>query len=614
MSFCISKLVVTGPAMEPAMLEFKPGFNMIDGPSNTGKSYVHQCLNFMTGGGDVPEKIEEAIGYTQAYLEIIDDGGEHHCFKRNLSGGDFEVAKTPYDNFHNVEHKVYKWKHNKDNENTISMYLLSLSGFTKTEIKQNKYNKKRTLSFRDIARLTIINEETIITKRSPLASSQKVTTDEFSVFSFLITGLDAKELIRREEPEVRRGKLSAQIDLIDTLLKPQSDEKIVPVTAIDSDKLLAELKDEIKGILSDITEDTERRQDLEIERKDLWDLLNKVESEQILEEEIFKRFSILNDQYEKDLNRLAFLNEGNELLSYLTTTNCPLCGRADEHSHVDLAEDSLDVITVTNAFKAEREKIELKKLGLAQTIISIKNAIDEKANLYLQLHQKITAIDTQLNNVLIPAISFQKDRLQQLINRQNEITITASSNKSFGLIEKREELVKQLNQKDSIDADGNLSSLLLHDFNLQISDLLTSWKYAVNPTVHFDESKRDIVINGKSRSSDGKGYRAITYSAFVIGLLNYCQSKTRPHPGIIILDSPMTAYKKKDFDPEKDEVPVDIENSFFENLCNISAGKQVIVLDNKTLTAEQKGKAHYQHFTGNNNTGRFGFFPSNNQS
>lgn len=613
MSFYISKLVITGPSVESAQLEFKPGFNMIDGPSNTGKSYVHQCLNFLMGGGDVPENIDEAIGYTEAFMELVDDSGQYHCFRRALAGGDFEVAKTSFDNFNNVEHQIYKWKHNKNKENTISWYLLNLSGFGKTEIKQNKNNKKRTLSFRDIARLTIINEESIITKKSPLASNQKVSTEEFSLFSFLITGLDAKHLIEREEPEIRKGKLRAQIDLLDSLLKTQIQPAPQQSLPAPDDELLLQIQNEIKSLLADIERDASERLYLETQRKQLWEQLQKVESEQILEEEIFKRFVLLTDQYEKDLNRLAFLAEGNELLSYLKTIKCPLCGRTEEHSHAELVEEQVDIPAVTGAFEAERNKILIKNQDLAQAMSGLNASIEQKVALNAQLRDKVIGIDARITTVIEPTIAFQKDRLQQLITRQSELAVMASSNKSFGLQEKRDNLVLQLNQKDSVEPDTELSTIALQELNDLIADLLREWKYGEKPKVYFDQSKRDIVINGKARSSDGKGYRAITYSAFVIGILNYCRLKQRPHPGIIVLDSPLTAYKKKDYDPEKDKVPEDIENSFFENLCTISAEKQIIVLDNKILTKEQKEKAHYQHFTGNHNTGRFGFFPSNTE-
>lgn len=613
MSFYISKLVVTGPSVEPAILEFKPGFNMIDGPSNTGKSYVHHCLNFMMGGGDIPEIINEAIGYTEALLEIIDDAGQYHCFRRSLSGGDFELAKTSFDKFEKVERQVYKWKHNKLNDNTISSYLLTLSGYSQVEIKQNRYNKKRTLSFRDIAKLIIINEESIITKRSPLATNQKVSTEEFSIFSFLITGLDAKHLIEREEPEIRKGKLRAQIDLIDSLLNLKKDQKIQNEKIDNNNELLLQLTNEIKNLLTNIHQDTLQRFNLETQRKHLWEQLQKVKSEEILEEEIFKRFSILSEQYEKDLKRLAFLTEGNELLSYLKTSNCPLCGRTEDHSHAELDGKEMDVISIKGAYDAERNKILLKNADLAQAINNLKISINQKALEYLKIHDEIIAIDVKIKNELEPSIMFQKDNLQQLITKQNEVTLTVSSNNAFGLQAKRDNLVQQLKVKDSGDTEANLSTIGLQALCDIIADLLKEWDYSDEPKVYFDQSKKDIVISGKARSSDGKGYRAITYSAFVLGLLNYCREKLVSHPGFLILDSPMTAYKKKDYDPLIDKIPEDIENSFFENLCNISNDKQIIILDNKTLTDEQKAKTHYQHFTGNHRTGRYGFFPSNSR-
>jgi hypothetical protein len=38
--------------------------------------------------------------------------------------------------------------------------------------------------------------------------------------------------------------------------------------------------------------------------------------------------------------------------------------------------------------------------------------------------------------------------------------------------------------------------------------------------VVFDTNAEDIVISGKARKDNGKGYRAITYAAFVIATLH----------------------------------------------------------------------------------------------
>ncbi|MDQ7864054.1 hypothetical protein RCO48_32115 [Peribacillus frigoritolerans] len=68
-------------------------------------------------------------------------------------------------------------------------------------------------------------------------------------------------------------------------------------------------------------------------------------------------------------------------------------------------------------------------------------------------------------------------------------------------------------------------------------------EFSSNTTVNFE--KGIFYIDSKPTKDYGKGYRAIIYSAFVISLMEYCRDKKMPHPGFVVLDSPLTTYKGK---------------------------------------------------------------------
>jgi len=75
-------------------LIFRPGLNVISGASNTGKSYLLQCLDFAMGSGHPPKQITESLGYETVVLEIEDRSGAYHNLERSLSGGDIRHTKT----------------------------------------------------------------------------------------------------------------------------------------------------------------------------------------------------------------------------------------------------------------------------------------------------------------------------------------------------------------------------------------------------------------------------------------------------------------------------------------------------------------------------------------
>ena len=172
----IKALVLSGPHVPPATIRFDRGLNVIAGPSDTGKTYIAQCIDFMLGGSTSPKTIPEAAGYELGSLSIETGDGESIALERSLGGGAFRLIRGG-------EATTLEEKHQPDREDTISHLLLALSGFTGRRIRTNARGATRTLSFRDIARLVIVSEEDIIAERSPVLSGQHTSkTAETCVF------------------------------------------------------------------------------------------------------------------------------------------------------------------------------------------------------------------------------------------------------------------------------------------------------------------------------------------------------------------------------------------------------------------------------------------------
>ena len=60
--FHITKIAASGEKVRYSSVDFKDGVNIIEGPSNTGKSYVIGSIDFMFGGKEVPFTIDDT-GY-----------------------------------------------------------------------------------------------------------------------------------------------------------------------------------------------------------------------------------------------------------------------------------------------------------------------------------------------------------------------------------------------------------------------------------------------------------------------------------------------------------------------------------------------------------------------
>ena len=65
--FELRELRLCGPGQVPGSLVFASGLNVIEGASDTGKSYALSCIDFVMGAGMPPEEIvaEMAAWYPQ---------------------------------------------------------------------------------------------------------------------------------------------------------------------------------------------------------------------------------------------------------------------------------------------------------------------------------------------------------------------------------------------------------------------------------------------------------------------------------------------------------------------------------------------------------------------
>ena len=91
--FELRRLRVTGPGKADAVMTFERGLNVVSGPSDTGKSYLVEAIDFMLGGQTPPRQIPESVGYDRAHLTIEAGSGGRFELTRALAGGDFRMRQ-----------------------------------------------------------------------------------------------------------------------------------------------------------------------------------------------------------------------------------------------------------------------------------------------------------------------------------------------------------------------------------------------------------------------------------------------------------------------------------------------------------------------------------------
>jgi hypothetical protein len=145
----------------------------------------------------------------------------------------------------------------------------------------------------------------------------------------------------------------------------------------------------------------------------------------------------------------------------------------------------------------------------------------------------------------------------------------------------------------------------------EVEKVLKEWSWKGDGRVEFDETSFDIRIDGRPRQSHGKGVRAVLHAAFVIGLLRYCHGNNKPHPGLVVIDSPLTTLKKGQQSQGDEQIDPGIENAFWKSLAQVPAELQIVVLENKEPPAEVLPGLTYTLFAGENARAdqRIGFIP-----
>lgn len=607
----IRHLSFTGLDRPPALIRFEPGLNIIYGGSDTGKSFILESLDYMLGGDKPLRDIPERQGYDRVLLGIQTGPGVFFTLVRGVNKGQFRL----YEGLHeivpnNLSSRALRAKHSGEQDNTLSVFLLSRIGLSNKYVRTNKNGKIRSLSFRDLCRLCIVHEDDIHKQRSPLESGQWPTkTVEYSTFKLLITGVDDSSMIAEDLGTARPQVVHAKIEAFDEVVGAYR-QKLGETTADFSGDLSAQLE-RIENSLSveerDLQEAEGQFKELVKKRNELRERLDRGLERQAEIHELVARFGLLREHYQSDLRRLEGIRESGSLIEVLPPERCPLCGADPDHQHRDV-DSGVNMETLIRAVDSEHAKIGILQKELEDTV----NQLTKESNIF---DQKVPAIEDSLKSVeeriqfLNSVIGEKRATYTALVDTRANLR-SAISLKSLmdEIITKRQDLqnidVEVVNEEPS----PEISSTQLAAFAHEVEILLQRWGVPHSTPVHFDEGMRDIIVGTLPRSSRGKGIRAITHSAFNAGLLKLCWDNDRPHPGFVVLDSPLLSYREPD-GPDDDLRGTDVHTRFYQYFAEWT-DRQVIVIENLDPPREVLERSQINPISfGTNRLDRNGFFP-----
>lgn len=605
--FQIRRLALTGADLTPAEVEFTSGLNVITGPSDTGKTFILQCIDYVLGARSHPDELSEAEAYETVVLELdaVSDGSRY-VLKRALRGGDIALTRSS-----DGSTEQLRGQHAAGRIDTVSYFLLQLSGLSDKYIRTNNRGETRAISFRDVANLAIVSEQDVIRESSPLhASSGYQQTASRSVFRLLLSGIDDSAVVAVEESRISRVRVEAKTDVLKGMLDQLYDQ--IAEQPIEGD--IGDLRDQLnrldatyQSIEERLSESGAEMADIEERRLKAWSNLRETRGRLDVLVGLTERFSLLTKQYESDLRRLDAIAEAGSRLGDIGVEQCPVCGALPEHhdqEHLD--NPGSDAVTESAAAEADRIRSLMGDLNATRQEVAAEH--DELLSKQEQLQGELAEVTTTIQEELRPRAQESADKLRELASTRQQ------AQRYLELLERVQALeaqIQDVQNEEVASARQEFASLptsTAGEFAQEVEARLAAWNFPDLERVTFSETEWDVVISGRSRASHGKGVRAVTHAAVTTGLLRYCANNEKPHPGFVLIDSPLVVYRE----PDPDEVALDtsVKAAFFADLESSFLAEQVILLENDEPPANisASDKVNIIRFT-KRDEGRYGFIP-----
>jgi hypothetical protein len=613
--FCLRHIVFLGPHRERATVAFGPGLNVIYGASDTGKSFLVEAIDFMLGGKRPLRDIPERVGYDRILLGIETYTGEAFTIFRSIQGGPFRLYIGLYEEMppEGTETRDLGEQHSDRGADNLSSFLLDKSKLGGKRVRKNKRGDTNSLSFRNVARLMIVTETEITDQRSPLSDGNPTAdTPNFATFKLMLTGVDDSALVASAVVTREDHTREVQVDLLDQLIAEYRDRlRELTQSPKELEDQLGRIEASLKGRIEQLAASEADFRRLSGKRRELREKLEQGKDRRAEITSLLQRFDLLDQHYQSDVARLQGIEETGTLFVALGQGPCPLCGAELAHQRRDMDCDG-NVDAVVSAARSEIAKINLLRRELTDTVATLRREAVAFDRSLPRHEEQLRQVSSELETAVSPQLARMRASYAELADKRGEVREALTMLKTLQDVEHRRAVLDDDtgDQKGNAMSDGDLPTSSAEIFALRVETLLKAWHFPEANRVSFDAKARDLVIAGKLRTARGKGLRAITHAAFTIGLLEYCRAQDTPHPGFVVLDSPLLAYRAPE-GTEDDLRGTDLNEQFYKYLAAQRSDRQTVIIENDDPPESMRGLSqNVTMFTGNPHSGRFGLFPS----
>lgn len=596
MAVVLNSLRSVGTDRPEAVVSFHEKRFLIRGPSDTGKSYIRDCLWYLLGGDKLPKTFPLTEGYQELQLRF-NSGKFEYEVRRALIGGAAAVYRRALsaEEGHGFE----------DHEQDIGELLVELSGAKGRQVI-------RTLSERgpvtgDDVRHWSLWSQTAILSEEPTSGDGFGVAKRTASFNLFLTGVDdAAVQLRKKSSEVERIK--GQLTSAEEALKRVQAGLPADATRLEVVDALGRVDSVLTSLTTQYDERASKLREMRREIADVSERLVRAINARNHAKSMIGRFELLEQKYANDLERLGAVREGVAFFEELSLVPCPLCGTPSNgqvHTH-DLRSEAPK--HYVSAMVAEAQKIGVLRTGLLAALQNEKRRLTTWEGTTSECSSRLAALqDRETQVVQIARTEFSADPKELAIRRSELSAQLAIFDEIERLKVEIERLKKsKLRPKVQVTRDGGT-------FGRSVADLakgyLGVWGFKDIDNISLDAEQCDLVINDRPRLSFGAGRRALYLTSLVIALMEHALAVGHPHLGVVVIDSPLKAYADPDSN-EPHEVSVGtVTEHFYSWLAGFDGLGQIIVLENERIPAQVASSLRSIEFSGTPGMGRPGFYP-----
>ncbi|MCC3867947.1 ATP-binding protein [Terrisporobacter mayombei] len=140
-SFYIKKLSLSGNNVKTSSIEFTNNLNIVCGPSDTGKTYILECIDFIFGCDNKDFPLSKNTGYDIVNMEISTSCGPIFL-KRNFEENNIYVESN------NPQIESGKYSKTKSRLYIGDLFLKLMEINSPPKIIKNQNFERQSLSFR----------------------------------------------------------------------------------------------------------------------------------------------------------------------------------------------------------------------------------------------------------------------------------------------------------------------------------------------------------------------------------------------------------------------------------------------------------------------------------